>query len=87
MFSKISDASKIAFSYLCVQLKNWHFELIDCQVYSAHLASLGAYVIPRKKFLSLLQMHTIENETRNSWNTLAELNASVRSFMENKNER
>lgn len=52
MFSKVSNASKLAFIYL-VQNKN--YKLIDCQVYNPHLASLGAKEISRTKFLDFLK--------------------------------
>jgi len=52
MFSKISNASKIAFVYLVWSGK---YELIDCQVYNNHLASLGAREIDRNEFLGLLK--------------------------------
>ena len=42
MFSRISDASKIAFAHLARQLRCWDFTLIDCQIPTRHLASLGA---------------------------------------------
>jgi len=48
MFSKVSNASKIAFIYLAQKLKEKNYTLIDCQVYTNHLASLGAEEIPRK---------------------------------------
>ncbi len=51
MFSKMRDASKIALWHLCRQ----GYELIDCQVYSTHLSSLGAEEIPRAEFCALLQ--------------------------------
>lgn len=54
MFSRASDASKIALYFLCQQLKQWSYELIDCQISSAHLNSLGAQEIARDKFLNLL---------------------------------
>ena len=54
MFSRESDASKIAFSYLVQQLNAWGIELIDCQVYTAHLESLGAQEITRDEFITLL---------------------------------
>ncbi|MES2488758.1 MAG: leucyl/phenylalanyl-tRNA--protein transferase [Pseudomonadota bacterium] len=54
MFSRANDASKIALYYLCEQLKQWSYELIDCQISSAHLASLGAQEISRGAFLELL---------------------------------
>jgi len=55
MFSRRKDASKIAFVYLVRQLMKWDFALIDCQVYSQHLGSLGAELMPRERFIDLLQ--------------------------------
>lgn len=57
MFTRRTDASKIAFVQLVSQLKRWGFALIDCQVYSGHLASLGAVEISRPEFISLLDEH------------------------------
>lgn len=54
MFSRESDASKIAFVHLVEQLRIWGYYLIDCQVYSEHLASLGASEIPRSDFQRIL---------------------------------
>ena len=54
MFSRETDASKVALAQLVAQLKHWQFKLIDCQVTSAHLASLGAIDIPRADFIALL---------------------------------
>ncbi len=51
MFSRQSDASKVAFCHLVRQLRVWAFSLIDCQVYSPHLATLGAVEIPRSRFI------------------------------------
>jgi leucyl/phenylalanyl-tRNA---protein transferase len=55
MFSLRPDASKIALYHLSQQLQAWSFELIDCQVSSAHLKSLGAVEIPRERFLLQLR--------------------------------
>lgn len=55
MFSRADDASKIALYWLCEQLRAWGFELIDCQVGSAHLKSLGAQDVSRERFLNLLR--------------------------------
>ena len=55
MFSRRSDTSKIALAHLCAQLQRWEFGMIDCQMNTAHLATLGAHEIPRKEFLSQLQ--------------------------------
>jgi leucyl/phenylalanyl-tRNA--protein transferase len=55
MFSLYSNASKYAFIQYVQQLKSEGVELIDCQVYTAHLESLGARMIPRQQFLSLVK--------------------------------
>jgi leucyl/phenylalanyl-tRNA--protein transferase len=52
MFSKVSNASKLAFMHLA---KNKNYKLIDCQIYNEHLASLGAREIARSLFLSILK--------------------------------
>ena len=51
MFSRATDASKIALAHLTRQLERWGFGLIDCQMATAHLASLGAREMPRTDFL------------------------------------
>jgi len=55
MFSRETDASKVALVALTRTLQDWGFRLIDCQVSSAHLASLGAEEIPRQQFLMQLE--------------------------------
>jgi leucyl/phenylalanyl-tRNA--protein transferase len=52
MFSKVSNASKVAFIHL---IKNNKYKLIDCQVYNDHLATLGAKEIDRTEFLEILK--------------------------------
>jgi len=47
MFSRVSDSSKIALVHLSRSLGHWGYKMIDCQVYTQHLASLGAEEIPR----------------------------------------
>ena len=54
MFSHVSNASKIAFIYLVEKLKSENYSLIDCQMYTSHLESLGAQEIPRSDFLKYL---------------------------------
>ncbi|BCB27127.1 leucyl/phenylalanyl-tRNA--protein transferase [Sulfurimicrobium lacus] len=57
MFSRATDASKIAFVHLVKQLERWGFGMIDCQMKTAHLATLGAREIPRAAFvLGLAQL-------------------------------
>ncbi len=50
MFSRRPDASKVALATLVAQLQRWGFELIDCQMSTSHLASLGAREISRAEF-------------------------------------
>jgi leucyl/phenylalanyl-tRNA--protein transferase len=57
MFSKVSNASKFAFIEYVQQLKKEGVQLIDCQVYTSHLESLGAAMIPRKEFIELLRTY------------------------------
>lgn len=52
MFSKVSNASKLAFIYLA---KNKEYTLIDCQIYNEHLESLGAKEVDRDAFLKILK--------------------------------
>jgi len=63
MFSKRTDASKVAFACLCNQLIKKDFELIDGQVYSPHLESLGFKLMPRSEFISLLRRYIINMTT------------------------
>jgi leucyl/phenylalanyl-tRNA--protein transferase len=55
MFSRASNGSKIALAYLARQLQRWQFGLIDCQMHTPHLASLGAHEMPRREFIARLQ--------------------------------
>ncbi|MBC7749495.1 MAG: leucyl/phenylalanyl-tRNA--protein transferase [Methylotenera sp.] len=54
MFSKVSNASKVAFITLANQLKKDNYNLLDCQVYNEHLESLGCREISREDFMELL---------------------------------
>lgn len=58
MFSRRTDASKVALAWLDAQLKDWGFEIIDCQLATTHLASLGAFELPRSTFLGLVRRLT-----------------------------
>ncbi len=55
MFSKVSNASKVALITLARKLQSQDYKLIDCQVYNEHLDSMGAREIPREKFLEYLE--------------------------------
>jgi len=65
MFSRQTNASKIAFVHLVKQLQAWGFRLIDCQVENPHLVSLGSTNIDRSEFKSILesQIPTLEQLT------------------------
>ena len=52
MFSRRTDGSKIAMAYLAAQLDRWGFPLIDCQLETEHLLSLGATAMPRRLFVA-----------------------------------
>ena len=54
MFSRVRDASKMAFVHLVRRLHDAGFGLIDCQMATAHLASFGATPVPRREFLARL---------------------------------
>ena len=51
MFTRVSDASKVAFVHLVHQMKRWQIPLLDCQMSTHHLASLGAREIRRADFI------------------------------------
>jgi len=55
MFSRNTNASKTAMLALCQQMVACDFEILDCQVESPHLVSLGATLIPRKQFAAVLR--------------------------------
>ena len=54
MFSRITDASKVALVHLCQQLEGWNFGLVDCQMHTDHLMRMGAVDLPRAEFIGLL---------------------------------
>ena len=55
MFSKVSNASKVAFISLVNYLKEGNYKLLDCQVYNSHLESLGCREIDREEFMFILE--------------------------------
>jgi leucyl/phenylalanyl-tRNA--protein transferase len=54
MVSRETDASKIALAWLAAQLLEWDMPIIDCQMATPHLASLGARGVPRRQFTALV---------------------------------
>ena len=67
MFTKVSNASKVGLIGLVDRLREWEFPLIDCQVETAHLASLGAEPIPRVEFMRRLHAALRHPDRRGSW--------------------
>lgn len=63
MFAFESNASKVAFVTLTRQLQAWNFELLDCQVQTPLVTSLGAVGVPRRDFTRALQ-HALRTPTR-----------------------
>lgn len=62
MFTRVPDASKIAFVHLVRQLVRWEFGIVDCQMRTDHLARFGAREIPRSEFSRILK-HLIHYPT------------------------
>jgi leucyl/phenylalanyl-tRNA--protein transferase len=54
MFSRMTDASKVALAWLVARMKTGGYTLLDCQFMTAHLASLGATTVSRKAYVALL---------------------------------
>ncbi|MGB0127505.1 MAG: leucyl/phenylalanyl-tRNA--protein transferase [Rhodocyclaceae bacterium] len=67
MFSRRTDASKVALAHLARYLESHRFCVIDCQMNTAHLASLGAREIPRREFVAGLKMWTQHGEAPALW--------------------
>ncbi len=67
MFSRRSNASKIAFAHLVSYLRAHDFAMIDCQMRTEHLASLGGREIPRADFLVRLHELTTGSHARQRW--------------------
>ncbi len=67
MFARAPDASKAAFVSLVEQLRLWGMELVDCQVYTEHLARFGAEEWPRPRYLAALQAALKAPTRRGPW--------------------
>lgn len=66
MFSRATNASKVGFVTLVRHLQDWGFVLIDCQMPTRHLESLGARPLSRGEFATYLRRH-LDRETSASW--------------------
>jgi len=67
MFARRSDASKVALVHLVRQLRRWGFPLIDCQMSTSHLASLGARTVSRAEFLTVVRRGVAEPPVPAPW--------------------
>lgn len=72
MFTKVSNASKAGFITLVRELKKRKFTLIDSQVHTHHLESMGAREIPRKSYMQLLQRALKATTYQGSWTSWIE---------------
>lgn len=70
MFSLATDASKIALAHLARYLTANNFGLIDCQMSTAHLASLGAREMPRREFIARVETLTAETVRPGRWSNV-----------------
>lgn len=75
MFSRRSDASKLAFSALMTLSKHWQLPLVDCQLENPHLVSLGAEMMMRSDYVDLL--HSVRDLPTPDWSQAAELLAEA----------
>ncbi len=70
MFSRKSNASKAALATFMQFAQLWKYQLVDCQVYSDHIASLGAKLIPRTTFSQLLDKYCPGTITQYAWQNI-----------------
>jgi leucyl/phenylalanyl-tRNA--protein transferase len=71
MFTRLTDASKVAFVTLVRQLAAWQFDLIDCQVHTEHLVRFGATPWTRRRFLERLGASLARPTRRGRWSLSA----------------
>ena len=67
MFSRMTDASKVALVTLCGWLTAWGYGLFDCQVGNPHLTSLGAVELPRPVFIDMLATLCAQEPAESAW--------------------
>ncbi|MEI6060138.1 MAG: leucyl/phenylalanyl-tRNA--protein transferase [Bacteroidota bacterium] len=67
MFHHETNASKVALYHLVEKLKSWDFEIIDAQVYTNHLKSLGGEMIPRGQYVNILTSAVQIEDITGSW--------------------
>jgi len=67
MFHRVTDASKAVLAFAVACLSSWNYRLIDCQVYTSHLAGLGAFTIPRSEFQALVSDYSQMSVNPEAW--------------------
>jgi len=67
MFARETDASKVAFAHLVRQLERWQMPMLDCQMSTPHLASLGARDISRSDFTREVRRLITQPAVRGPW--------------------
>ncbi len=67
MFSRRSNASKAALVWLCRHLHVWGYRVIDCQIHSPHLVSMGAQEVTRGRFIEMLQRWAPQAPAAGAW--------------------
>jgi leucyl/phenylalanyl-tRNA--protein transferase len=67
MFHHVTNASKVALFQLVEKLSSWNFEIIDAQVYTNHLESLGGEMIPRSQYMHILEKALLIEDKAESW--------------------
>lgn len=67
MFARETNASKVVFVHCLRQLEAWNYAIMDCQVENPHLLSLGAELVPRREFLSILRENIDRPPEQRSW--------------------
>ncbi len=67
MFSLESNASKVLMVHLAHQLQEWGYRIMDCQVESHHLLTMGARTIPRSEFLSIIEEYADRKPDQPDW--------------------
>ena len=70
MFSRQTDASKVALAWLVARMKIGGFALLDCQFMTEHLASLGAMEVPRRAYLAALSAALAPDPPPADWSSL-----------------
>ncbi len=67
MFHRMTNASKVALYFFLEKLRAMNFQIIDAQVYTNHLESLGGELIPRNKFMELLKKAINDTSLTGNW--------------------